>query len=268
MTSSYVIRGGIQGRERLRLLSRVMRPTTLSLFERLGIGSGMACLDVGCGGGDVTVDLARRVGPDGEAIGTDIDEVKLEMARAEAISSRVMNIDFRLTDAAATDPVGEFGLVYTRFLLTHLPDPVSVLTNMWRSVRPGGVLAIEDIDFTGSFCWPPHSAYDRYVDLYTRSVQQRGADPNIGPRLPGMLVDAGCERVEMHVVQPAGITGEAKLVTPITMENIADAVRLEELADEAEITQLVTELYALARDARTVLSIPRVVQAWGYRPAL
>ena len=54
----YMIRGGIEGRERLRVLSRVMRPGTLSLFERAGIGAGMRCLDVGCGGGDVTFDLA------------------------------------------------------------------------------------------------------------------------------------------------------------------------------------------------------------------
>jgi 2-polyprenyl-3-methyl-5-hydroxy-6-metoxy-1,4-benzoquinol methylase len=50
----YVIRGGIEGRERLRILARVMRPSTLNLFERVGIASGASCLDVGCGGGDVS----------------------------------------------------------------------------------------------------------------------------------------------------------------------------------------------------------------------
>jgi hypothetical protein len=50
------------------------------------------------------------------------------------------------------------------------------------------------------------------------------------------------------------------------MENIADAVRLEGLADDAEIEALVSELYGLAGDARSAMSLPRVVQAWGYRP--
>jgi len=264
--TTYVIRGGIEGRERLRLLSRVMRPTTMGLFQRLGVRSGMSVLDVGCGGGDVTMELARAVGAEGLAVGTDIDDTKLAMARAEAIGGHIANVEFRSADAASPGDLGDFDLVYTRFLLTHLPDPAGVLANMWRSVRPGGLLAIEDIDFDGSFCHPPHAAYDRYVELYTAAVRRRGGDPCIGPRLPGMLVDAGCECVEMNVVQPAGIVGEAKLVTPITMENIADAVRVEGLADDAEIEQVAMDLYALARDERTVMSIPRIVQVWAYRP--
>ena len=56
----YAIRGGVEGRQRLKVLSRVMQSSTSSLFDRLGIGDGMRCLDVGCGSGDVTLELARR----------------------------------------------------------------------------------------------------------------------------------------------------------------------------------------------------------------
>jgi SAM-dependent methyltransferase len=266
VTATYIIRGGIEGRERLRLLARVMRPTTLDLFRRVGLRRGMTCLDVGCGGGDVTVELARVVAPDGIAVGSDIDEIKLEMARAEAIEQQVFNVEFTIADASGKPDGRQFDVMYARFLLTHLPDPASTLANMVQAVRPGGIVIVEDIDFTGSFCYPRSAGYDRYVELYTQSVARRGADPNIGPRLPGMLVDAGCQRVDMNVIQPAAITGEAKVVSPLTMENIADAVRLEGLADDAEIEALVSELYELAADTRTVMSLPRVVQAWGYRP--
>ena len=80
----YVIRGGVEGRERLRILARVMRPTTLRLFDRVGIDMGMVCLDLGCGGGDVTLDLAGLVGPGGKVVGWDIDETKLGLAQREA----------------------------------------------------------------------------------------------------------------------------------------------------------------------------------------
>ena len=70
----------------------------------------------------------------------------------------------------------------------------------------------------------------------------------------------------MNVVQPAGTHGEVKLITPITMENIADAVLAERLASRKEIQRLVSELYAFAQDRSTVVSFPRVVEAWGYRP--
>src|SRR5262249_46576690 len=95
---SYIIRGGQAGRERLRLLARVMRPTTTALFERAGVRAGLRCLDVGCGGGDVTLDLARRVGPLGRVVGIDLDAVKITAARAEATAAALANVEFRTVD--------------------------------------------------------------------------------------------------------------------------------------------------------------------------
>jgi SAM-dependent methyltransferase len=264
--SHYVIRGGVEGRERLRLLSRVMQPTTLALFERISVAPGAACLDVGCGGGDVTLDLARLVGPRGRAVGSDIDETKIEMARAEAAEQGVTNVEFRLANAQDGAGSPEFDIVYARFLLTHLADPAGALASMLRVLRPGGVLAVEDIDFSGYFCYPDNAAFQRYCALYTESVQRRGGDANIGPRLPLLLTDSGVENVEMNIVQPAGMTGDAKILGPLTLENIADTVIAEGLADESEIRRTVEELYEFARDPRTVMSVPRVVQAWGYKP--
>jgi hypothetical protein len=160
-----------------------------------------------------------------------------------------------------------FDVVYARFLLTHLKDPLGALTAMRQALRPGGVLAVEDIDVAGSFCHPDCAAFRRHVELYTLAARRVGADPNIGPRLPGLLAAVGLAGVGMNVVQPAGIEGEVKLVIPVTMENIADAVVAAGLAPRAEVEQVVTELYEVARDTRTVLSLPRVVQAWGYRAA-
>jgi SAM-dependent methyltransferase len=266
MSKHYIIRGGVEGRERLRLIARVMQRTTLGLIGRLGVQAGMACLDVGCGGGDVTFDLARAVGPTGKVVGTDIDPVKLDLARREAEAQQLTHVEFCLADLIEREPEPRFDLVYARFLLTHLKDPGEAVVRMRHSLRPGGVVAVEDIDFTGHFCHPDCAAFRRYVELYTQAVQRRGGDANIGPRLPGLLAEAGLERIQMNVVQPAGIDGEVKLISPITMENIADAVLAEGLGSHDEVDQIITTLYEFARDPRTVMSLPRVVQAWGYFP--
>jgi SAM-dependent methyltransferase len=262
----YVIRGGVEGRERLRILSRVMRPTTLSLFDRVGIKEQMACLDVGCGGGDVTLDLAELVGSDGSVIGWDIDEIKLGLARHEAEEKGVGNVEFSIFDIGQSEAASEFDLVYTRFLLTHLRDPAGALSKIRQALRPGGIVIVEDIEITGYFCYPDSAAFRRFIELYTLAVQRRGGDPNIGLRLPVLLLDAGFERMQANVVQPAGIEGEVKLLTAVTMENIADSVVTEGLAGRNEVDDVIARLYELARDSRTFLSVPRVVQAWGYRP--
>jgi ubiquinone/menaquinone biosynthesis C-methylase UbiE len=91
----YAIQGGIEGRERLRILARVMRASPTVLFDRLGLSDGLACLDVGCGGGDVTLELARRVAPKRKAVGADIDQTKLELVRHEAQQQGVANVTTR-----------------------------------------------------------------------------------------------------------------------------------------------------------------------------
>ncbi len=90
-----MLAAGIVGEEHLGILARVMRASSTSLFDRLGLYDGLACLDVGCGGGDVTLELARRVAPKGKAVGADIDQTKLELARHEAQQQGVANVTTR-----------------------------------------------------------------------------------------------------------------------------------------------------------------------------
>ena len=264
--SHYVIRGGIEGRARLRVLSRVMWPSTLNLLHRAGIRAGMTCLDIGCGGGDVSCELARLVGPSGTVIAMDIDDVKIAIAREEAAALNIPNLEFRVCNLCETAPTAEFDFVYARFLLTHLPDPSSLVAKIRQALRPGGTFVVADIDFRGYFSYPESPALARYVALYSEAVKRRGGDPNIGPRLPTILIAAGFENVQMRVAQPAGLDGEVKLISPLTMENIADAVIAEDLASRTEIDRVIDELYAYARTPGTIGCMPRVVESWGQRP--
>jgi SAM-dependent methyltransferase len=265
-TARYAIRGGAPGRERLRVLAGTMRQSTGALFDRLGLGAGLRALDVGCGGGDVTFELARRAGPGGGALGIDIDETKLELARREAASLGLENAAFRTLDISRQRPEGAFDVVYIRFVLTHLADPAGALVTCLGALRPGGLLVVEDIDFAGLFAWPETQAFRRYCALYESVVRHRGGDPNIGPRLPVLLADAGCEQVGLQIVQPAGQKGDVKLINPLTLEQIADSVLHDGLASREELDTLVEELYRFAADPRTVTGLARVFQVWGRRP--
>jgi SAM-dependent methyltransferase len=206
----YLIRGGVDGRVRLRVLGRVMWPTTRELLARVGVAKDARCLDVGCGGGDVTIPLAR-LAPRGRVVATDIDEVKLELARDEARAAGVENVEFRLEDVTKPPRRAEwFDLVYARFLLTHLADPAESVARLVTRLQPGGVLVVEDIDCSGHFGHPDSAAFRRYVELYTGAARARGGDPEIGPKLPGLLARAGLDGLGMNVVQPAGFDGDPR----------------------------------------------------------
>jgi len=259
----YVIRGGVKGHERLKVLSRVMQASTATLFNSVGVGSGMTCLDVGCGSGDVAMELARLVGPGGRVVGVDIDEIKLALAKDEADKLGISNLEFCSIDIRESPQKPEYDLVYARFLLTHLSDPATTVKCFNQFLKPGGLVIVEDIDFSGCFVHPPSAAFDRYHELYCTAVTRRGGDPNIGPRLPGLLCDAGFLDVDLYVVQPMGLSGDVKLLVPLTMEAIVDAAMAEQLTTKAEADELVAALFEYAADPRTVAGAPRIVQSWG-----
>src|SRR5438105_4775911 len=163
--TDYVLRGGDAGAARLRLLARVKWPSTRSLLKKVGLHAGWQCLDVGCGSGAVTLKLARWVGAEGRVVGIDSDERCLGLARAAARRSRLA-AEFRAGQADEVDLDAAFDLVYARFLLTHLARPEDALARMRQAARPGGLVVVEDVDFTGHFCYPACAAFERYVTLY------------------------------------------------------------------------------------------------------
>lgn len=264
--NQYVIRGGADGRERLRILSRVMQLGTEQLFERVGVQSGWSCLDVGCGGGDVTLQLASLVGPMGRVVGIDIDPTVVTIAQSEAKAQQRTNVSFHCGDASTFVVDQPFDLVYCRFLLTHLANPTTTLRTMMQALKPGGILVIEDIDFAGHFCYPESMAFRQYLDFYTQIVQKRGGDPYIGLRLPTLLYDADCVDIQIHVEQPAALYGEAKYISPLTFEYIADTLVADGLTTPLEAMAITEELYAFARNPHTVMSLPRIIQTWATTP--
>jgi SAM-dependent methyltransferase len=259
----YLIRGGHEGRERLRVLGRVMQPNTLALLQRAGVGPGLRCLDVGCGGGDVTRDLSRLVDGSGSVVGVDVDATKIDLARSESGDAR--NVEFRVADVTAGLGFEEYDVVYSRFVLTHLRDPAAVVAHMRDALRPGGRLVVEDIDYRGSFCEPEIEEFERYEEIYVETARRNGGDAGIGVRLPQMLVDAGFEHVRPQVVQPAGLQGESKLLPALTLQNIKAMAVRHEVATEEEVDHLVGVLYDVARDPTTYVGNPRIVQVWGDR---
>lgn len=259
---AYAIEGGRAGKERLDVLSAVTRPATLSLLERAGVRSGQRCIDVGCGGGSVSRELARLVGGAGTVLGIDFDADVLRLARADAAADELSNVTFRVGDATAIDG-GPFDVAYARFLLSHVGDPAAVVRAMADSLTPGGVVIVEDTDFGGAFCHPPSEAFDRAMALYPAAVRGRGGDPNVGRALAAHLRRAGLRDVEVAVSQPAALTGPVKHVTMLTQQRIRASVLEQGLAGAAELDRVETDLREFLEDSTTLVGTPRIVQAWG-----
>jgi ubiquinone/menaquinone biosynthesis C-methylase UbiE len=110
---------------------------------RLPLAAGDSVLDLCCGAGASAIPAARAVGPAGRVLGIDVAEPLLELARARAAREGLANIEFRRSDATSTGlPDGSFDAVVCVFGVFFAPDLPAFAAEMWRLVRPGGVLAI------------------------------------------------------------------------------------------------------------------------------
>lgn len=155
------------------------------------LAPGLRLLDVGCGPGNLTIDLARRVAP-GEVVGIDMVSEVLVAAEADRATACVDNVEFRTGDVYALDaPEGSYDMVHAHQVLQHLSDPVAALVEMRRVLRPGGLLAVRDSDYA-AFTWAPRDErLDRWMALYHAVASANGAEADAGRHLLGWAQAAG-----------------------------------------------------------------------------
>ncbi len=153
--------------------------------------AGMDLLDLGCGPGTITLDLAPRVAP-GRVVGIDAAADVIEQATAQLAESDAANVSFATGDAYALDfEDASFDVVHAHQVLQHLTDPVAALREMHRVLRPGGLLAVRDSDY-GAFVWAPaEPLLDRWLELYHELTARNRAEADAGRFLLGWVQRAG-----------------------------------------------------------------------------
>jgi ubiquinone/menaquinone biosynthesis C-methylase UbiE len=150
---------------------------------------GLRLLDVGCGPGTITTDLAARVAP-GETIG--VDRAAEVVAGLDAGGGVTFEVGDVYTLRFASD---SFDIVHAHQMLQHLSDPVAALREMRRVCAPGGVVAARDSDYRGMIWHPAEPLLDRWLDLYEAVARTNQAEPDAGRHLYGWARAAGFEEV-------------------------------------------------------------------------
>lgn len=150
-------------------------------------------LDVGAGPGTITVDFADLVQ---HVTATEIGTEELELSRATAAETNVVNIDFHVADIHAL-PFGDdlFDVTHVHQVLQHVADPVQALRELARVTKPGGIVAARESDYSGFCWWPTLPLLDTWLDLYRAAARANGGEPDAGRRLLSWAHAAGLSDV-------------------------------------------------------------------------
>jgi ubiquinone/menaquinone biosynthesis C-methylase UbiE len=150
-------------------------------------------LDVGSGPGTITADLARLVA---EVVAVEVTEEAAALTRAELERQGVANAEVRVADVQSLDLTDDsFDVVHAHQVLQHLTDPVAALREMARVCRPGGVIAVRDVDYGAFVTHPADEGLDRWLDLYYRVARRNAGEPDAGRRLLSWAHAAGLRNV-------------------------------------------------------------------------
>ncbi|MCU1361417.1 MAG: Methyltransferase type 11 [Ilumatobacteraceae bacterium] len=172
---------------------RTAQNSAAYLLPRLG--PGLRVLDVGCGPGTLTADLAERVAP-GATHGIDLEPSVIAEARRVASDRGMSTLTFEAADVHELTEPGGYDVVHAHQVLQHVPDPVSTLRAMRDQLSQGGVVAARDADYSAMTWWPHDPLIDRWLEIYRAVTQRNGAQCDAGRRLLHWARQAGFDEVQ------------------------------------------------------------------------
>ncbi|MBX3024021.1 methyltransferase domain-containing protein [bacterium] len=188
-------------------IDQQIRPLGRLAMDRAGLRPGLRVLDVGCGCGDTTIELAARVAPGGEVLGVDISAPMLTRAGQQARAANVTNARFEIADAQiAQFPAGAFDVLFSRFGVMFFADPAAAFANLRSALRAGGQLAFA--------CWQSMMDNPWMTVPMAAALQHLPPPPIPAPGAPGPFAFADPDHVR-GILEAAGFTAVA--LEPVRM---------------------------------------------------
>jgi SAM-dependent methyltransferase len=261
--------GGTQT-ELARLLTQAeaYEPHANWLLDQTGIGPGWRAIDVGCGPVGILNLLSQRVGADGAVVGLEREARFVAMAEAEIARRGLHNVRIVQGDALDTGlDKNSFDLVHERLVMINVSAREAFLGELLSLLRPGGMIALEDVDNVSWLCSPRHPSWDVLLNAFHTVFHAGGGDGFVGRRLPELLRAAGVENVEVKVSVETPALGDYRRTHLLALiDSVRDKVIAKGVLSETELMQHRDALARHLDDPGTTVIDKLLVQAWGRKP--
>lgn len=213
----------------------------------------MHVLDCGCGPGGISVTLAALV-PHGRVVGIDVEDGQLAMGRREAEQRGIVNVEFQHASVYAL-PFADatFDAVLAHAVVYHLAEPMKALRELWRVLKPGGLIGLRDADFDGDVYFPAHEDVDRFWKLTVQVIEQSGGDARFGRKQRRLLREAGFRNIVASASSDAfGTTemtaGFSRYFGSVFLNQHRELIPQKQWATELELTTMQNALLSWGND--------------------
>jgi len=202
--ADYLFAQATDETRRLKRQADFLSRFTHSLLDAAGITSGMKVLDVGTGIGDVAFMVAERVGPQGTVVGVDMNPAMIDVARQRAQAAGLTNAAFLQGDVSQMAPSSQFDAVVGRLILLYIQDRAALLRRLSQQLRPGGIIAFQELDLTLHGTTLPHAPVFEQAAHRIKEVFVRAGLDTEGMNLFRLFLEAGLPAPEMELITTVG----------------------------------------------------------------
>ena len=186
---------GYSDREQVRLIQQAQYWQDL-ILQDINYLAGESLLEIGCGAGAVLGVLGRAVS-NLKLAGIDLEDKQIEYAKNYLGSLDLSSVDLRVGDAASLPwQDNSFDRLYAMWFLEHLPDPLQVLKEARRVLKPGGTITITETDYRTILVTPESDEYRYLIDSLCELLLQARGNPYIGQSLATLLTQTGFDGVD------------------------------------------------------------------------
>ena len=268
----YVLGSTDPERHRLVRQAQALHAVTYDAFRAAGIAPGMRVLDIGCGAGDVAMLAANLVGSAGAVVALDRDPQNLAFARERASQATFANIEFRESDIMHFADTQPFDAIVGRYILLFLPDRVAALRHLLTALKPGGIVAFVEPDFSVPFRSEPHAPlYSKATEWARAVIRASNVNMDSGPGLLRVFHEAGLVRTKMdcRTILGGGTESEVYELFTAVVRSLLPAIEAHKIAtrEEVDIDTLEQRIRAEAIALGSVLFGYTNFAAWATKPA-